>query len=146
MDKIMQRPHILVYNEVQRQWSSHRLKGFFQWLIELGEMKPAAIDIIRTEDYDKKYKMCTGKTLNRWIYDKKGFRFIPPNEEIGKKNVETCTFCIDKDQKRLLIVWTNILTSASSRKNIHYFHTGTLYELVIKDGIEDYDIIGCWIE
>ena len=86
MDEIMQRPHILVFNEVQRQWSSHRLKGFFQWLIELGEIKPVAIDIIQTEDYDKKYKMCTGKTLNRWRYDEKGFRFMPLNEEIEKVN------------------------------------------------------------
>lgn len=143
---IMQRPHILVCHEVQRQWSSHRLKGFWQWLIELGEIKPAVVDIIQTKDYDKKYKMCTGDTINRWRYDKNGFQSVPVDEHIKDKVIGICEFCIDSEKKRLLIVWANILGSASSRKKIQYFHTGTLYEMVMNNGIEDYDIISTWIE
>ena len=146
MDAQIKQPHILVCHEVQRQWFSHRYKSFWRWILELGEIKPDAIKVVQTSDYDKKHKMCTGDIINKWRFDEKGFRPVPANEYIEKKIVETCEFCIDSEQKRLLIVWANILGSASSRRKIQYFHTGTLYEMVVNNGIEDYDIIGGWIE
>lgn len=139
-------PHILVLNEVRMRWTNLHAKSFFQRLIELGEVKPDAIDIIQTDDYDRKCKICIGEKINRWIYDEKGCHCVPLDESIEDKIFETCTFCIDKEQKKLLVVWANILSSASSRKKIHYFHTGTHYELTIKNGIEDFEITSSWIE
>lgn len=146
MEAKIKQPHILVCHEVQRQWSSHQYKSFWRWILELGEIKPRAIEVIQTSEYDNKHRMCTGDPINRWRYDRKGFQYKPAEEHIEEKIVEVCSFCIDKEQKRVLIVWSNILGSASSRKKMHYFGTGTLYEVVMKDGIEDYEVIGGWIE
>jgi hypothetical protein len=128
------------------RWSNLQQKSVFRRLIEFGEIKPVAIDIIQTDGYDKKCKICIGEKINRWVYDRKGCHCVPLDENNEGKILETCTFCIDKEQKKLLVVWANILSSASSRRRIHYFQTGTLYELTIKNGVEDYDITSSWIE
>jgi len=142
----MQRPHEFVFNEVQRKWSYERSKGFFRRLIEFGAIKAVAIDIIETESIDERRAFCTGEILNTWRYDDTGLKLIPKNTEIDNYKVEHCEYCFDKEKKVLLIVWANILPSASSRKHIHYFHNGTLYEIVENDGVEEFKVDRVWME
>ena len=67
---MMQRPHLLVCHEVDRRWLRHRHKSFWRWILELGEIKPDAIKIIQTSDYNNEHRMCEGETVMKWRYDK----------------------------------------------------------------------------
>jgi hypothetical protein len=118
----MQKPHEFVLDQVQRKWSGERSKGFFTKLIELGEVKAIAIDILETENFDEEHMFCTGEILNRWRYDDTGLRYIPKNENVDQNIVEYCEY------------------------NIHYFSHGELYEIVESNGVEDFKVIGIFIE
>jgi len=146
MDEIMPHPHKLVLDRVRKKWASERSKGFFRKLLELGEIKPVAIEIVQTDSLDERTKLCTGETLNRWRYDDAGLQLLPLNADTSKQKLGYCYYCIDKEKKKLAIVWANILPIASRRKKIHYFHTGEVYEIIERDGVEDYKPISCWIE
>lgn len=138
--------HILILNEVQQRWWYFRTRSILQKLMELGEIKPKAIDIIQTENYDERTNLCKGRTLNKWRYDNKGLRLLSPEEYSDQLIAEHCTFCIDKEKKRLIIEWAKIFPSDSSRKKIHYVHSGVTYELFDNDGIADFNTIGCWMD
>jgi len=146
MDEFMKKPHEFVFDKVQRKWANKRSKGFWQKLLELGEIKPVAIEIVQTDSLDERTKLCTGETLNRWIYDNTGLQLLPPNADTSEQVLEYCYYCIDKDKNKLAIVWANIQTIASRRKKIHYFHTGSIYAITECNGVEDYELIGTWIE
>lgn len=147
MDDILKIPHKLVLDWVQKKWSSERNKGFWLKFFELGQIKPVAIEIIQTASWDERNHMCTGEKLNRWKYDDVGLQLLATNKaEEGKQKVNYCYYCVDKDKKRLGVVWENILPMASNRKKIHYFQTGEVYEIVENDGVEEYKPISCWME
>ena len=145
MDEMMQKPHKLVLDKVQKKWLSKRPKGFWSRLLELGEIKPVAIEIVQTASVDKGFKFCTGETLNRWRYNDAGLQLLPSNADTGEWKLEYCYYCIDKEKKKLAIVWANILSIAWRRK-IHYFHDGVVYEIIERNGVEEYKRISCWIE
>jgi hypothetical protein len=142
----MQKPHEFVLDQIRRKWSGERSKGFFTKLLELGEVKAVAIDILETESLDEKHMFCTGEILNRWRYDDSGLQYIPKNEDVDQNIVEYCSYCIKRKKKRLLIVWTDISTINSTKKDIHYFSHGEFYEIVEREGVEDFKVIGIWIE
>ena len=112
----------------------------------MGEIKAVAIDILEKENIDEKHMFCTGETLNRWRYDDTGLQYIPKNEDVDQNIVEYCAYCINRTKKRLLIEWTNISTMGSTKKDVHYFCNGTFYEIIENNGIEDFEVIGVWIE
>jgi hypothetical protein len=142
----MQKPHEFVLDQVRRKWSCERSKGFFQRLIELGEVKAVAIDILEKENFVDKKKFRKGKILNRWRYDDTGLQYIPENTDIDLHRMECCAYCLNREKKRLLIDWTNISAYKSTKKEIHYFRHGALYEIVESNGIEDFKVIGIWME
>ena len=142
----MQKPHEMVLKEVRSRWSCYRNKSFFQRIIEFGQIKIAAIDIVETATFDEKYKFFTGETLNKWRYDDTGLHFIPKNAELDSHRVEYCKYCIDKEKRRLAIGWANILPSASSGKKIYYFGSGVVYEIAEDNGIEEFKVIRVWME
>jgi len=146
MDEIIKRPHKIVLDAVSRNWSYKYYKGFWQKLFELGEIKPVGIEIVQTDTLDERTNLCTGKTLNRWRYDDKGLQVIPLNTDTAGQLLDHCSYCIDKDKRKLAIVWENIFPGKSSRKNIHYINRGEVYQIVECDGVQDFELISCWIE
>ena len=142
----MQKPHEFVLDQVQRKWSCKRSKGFFTKLLELGEIKAVAIDIMETEGFDEKHKLCTGEILNRWKYDDSGLQYIPKDSVLESKRVEYCKYCINKEQKKLMIVWIDISNIESRGKDIHYSRHGASFEIVESNGVEDFKVIGVWME
>ncbi len=65
-----------------------------------------------------------------------GLQYIPKDEDVDQNIVEYCSYCINRKKKRLLIEWSNISTIDSSKKDIHYFHHGALYEIVERNGVD----------
>jgi len=63
-----------------------------------------------------------------------------------EKKLEYCCYFVDKEKKRLVVVWTNILPMASTRKKIYYFHDGVVYKIDIDNGVENYELINTWME
>jgi len=112
MHTSVEKPHRLVLDEVQKRWSSERSKGFLRKLVEVGGIKPVAIEILETESLYSGFKYCTGKTLRRWRYDDAGLRLLPPTADTHEEKVEYVYYSIDKVRKRLGIVWANILSSS----------------------------------
>jgi hypothetical protein len=141
----MQKPHEFVFNQVQCKWACERSKGFFTKLIELGEIKAVAIDIIETERFDERRKLCTGEILNRWRYDDTGLRYIPKHTDIDSHKVEYCKYCINKEQKKLMVVWIDISKIESRGKDIHYSRHGASFEIVESNGVEDFKVISVWM-
>jgi len=146
MDTSVEKPHRLVLDEVQKRWSSERSKGLLRKLFEFGGIKPVGIEIVETERLYSGFKYCAGKTLRRWRYDDTGLRLLPPTADTHEEKVEYVYYSIDRVRQRLAIVWANILSSASQSKKIHYFHNGTVYEIIEAGGVEDYELISTWIE
>ena len=143
----MQKPHEFVLNKVQYKWSYESSKGFWGRLFAFGA-NPVAIDIIETESLDEEEKCCTGEILNKWRYDDKGLQILPEDMDMYQYQykVEKCWYCLDRENKRLVITWAYLRSYGSNRNNSHYFHDGFLFEIIEKDGIEKFKGIGCWIE
>ncbi len=142
----MQKPHEFVLDQVRRKWSYERSKGFFRRLIELGEVKAVAIDILETEYFEDRKEFRRGEILNRWRYDDSGLQYIPENTDIDGYKVECCAYCINREQRRFLIEWTSISKSDSRGKDIHYHSHGASFEIVESNGVEDFKMIGGWME
>ncbi len=143
----MQKPHEFVLNEVQCRWSYERSKGFFRRLLDFGA-NPIAIDIIETESLDEKEAICTGEILNKWRQEETGLRVLSEYADMSynQYKVEKCWYCIDREKKRVVITWANLLPGPSSRKGVHHFHNGTLYEIIENNGIEEFKAIGFCME
>ena len=145
MDEIMQMPHKLVLDEVQKRWSAIRPKCFLTRFIDIVVIKPAAIEIVQTTSDDEGFKFCTGETLNRWKYNDAGLQLLPPNADIGEWKLEYYYYCIDEKKKKLAISRAIILFIAWRRK-IHYFHNGKVYEIIERNGVKEYNLISSWME
>ena len=146
MDEIVKKPHKLVIDEVQKRWSSRYSKGVLSKLTNFIVIRPAAIEIVQTDHVDKGFKYCTGDTSNIWRYDDAGLQLLPPNADIGKQKVEYCYYCIDKEKKRIAILWTNMFSGALRGSKVQYFHDGSVYEINEKNGAEHYELISTWME
>ena len=142
----MIKPHKLVYDAVWRKWFDFRHRGFLKKLFQLGAVKPLGIEIIQTASLDEKTKMCTGEIINRWRYDGNGLKIVPLNSDAGEQKFDYCYYCIDKDKRKFAITWATIFPNQSTRKKTHYIHHGEIYEIVERDGIQDFELISCWME
>ncbi len=141
----MQKPHEFVLNEVQCRWSYKHPKGFFRRLLAFGTMA-VAIDIIEIESIDDEEKRCAGEILNRWKYDDAGLQIVPEKIDIYQYKVERYWYCFDREKKRLLVVRARFLPRVSLKKEVQYYHSGRLYEIVENDGIEEFKVIGFWMD
>ncbi|MDO8335745.1 MAG: hypothetical protein Q7T74_03115 [Candidatus Saccharibacteria bacterium] len=146
MDEILKKPHKLVLDRVQQRWSSRYSKSFLTKLTDFILIRPAAIEIVQTASDEKGFKFCTGETLNRWRYNDAGLQIPSPNTD-NKQKVEYCYYCIDQKKKKLAISWAKMFSGAlRGSKTINYFHDGTVYEIVERNGVEEYNLISCWME
>jgi len=147
MDEIVKIPHKLAFEEVQKKWSSISSTGVLLKLIDFIIIRPLAVEIVQTESIDDDgFKFCRGAILNRWRYNDSGLQLLPNKADEGEQKVEYCYYCIDKENKRLAILWANMFSGALRGSKIKYFRNGEVYEITEHDGVEDYNLISCWME
>jgi hypothetical protein len=149
MDEITKQPHKLVLDRVQKKWSSNHSKGVLAKFIEFIIIRPIAIEIVQTESIDDEgFKFCRGETLNRWRYNDSGLQLLPQNKaEEGEHKVDYCYYCLDKEKKKLAILWSSMFSGAFRGSKIKYpYHHGEVYEIIERNGVEDYNLISCWME
>jgi hypothetical protein len=143
----MQKPNKLVLDKVQKRWSYRRSKGVLTKLINFIIIKPVAIEIVQTASVDEGFKFCTGETLNRWRYNDSGLQLLSNNVGAEEKKLDYCYYCLDKEKKKLAIVWANMFSGALRGSRIkHPYHHGEVYEIIEHNGVEEYKRISCWME
>ena len=146
MDKTMPKPHEMVLLEVRRRWASERYKGIIRWLLELGQIKPLAIIIKQAESYNEESRSLSRNIINQWRYDNAGLHILSNDINVDNEQVDYCHYYIDNDKKRLVIDWSNIFPGNSSRKSLSYHHHGSVYRIIKTNGIDDFELISCWME
>lgn len=143
---MMHEPHEIVLKAIQKKWEYNRSKSFVTKLLELGEIKATATIILQTEYFDEIQRRCSGKILHRWKYDYSGLHNLSEDIDVSQQKVDYCCYCIDKEQKRIVVQWDTILPSASTRKHLHYFDYGAIYEIVRDKDVDVFKVIRTWIE
>lgn len=144
--KMSSLPHKIVLETIEKSWEYGRSKGLLTKILELGEIRGCADIIIEMEQYDEELRQPTGKILNKWRYDESGLKHLSVEEEFTGQQVDYCYYCVDKQKKILAIDWLTIYPGNSTRKKLEYTGRGVIFEIIEKDGEEDYEIIRTWME
>jgi hypothetical protein len=149
------RPPDFVLKDVEEQWRQYYPTGLLKPLLALLKRRPAAIDIIQYEDMNQKLHSCTGKVLNKWRFGACGLSTLTVGSSESKEDmsitsekIDVCTFCVDREAMKALIVWHHLLYDDTfiSRKPKR-FSQGTSYEIVFKpNGKEEFELSTVWIE
>ena len=139
-------PHKIVLETIEKSWEYKRSKRLLTKILEFGEIRAHADIIIEMEHYDEEHRRTTGRILNKWKYDKSGLQKIAVEEDYTGQQVDYCYYCFDRQKKLLVIDWFTIFPGNSTRKKLEYTGRGVTFEIIEKDGEEDYKIIRTWIE
>jgi len=144
--KMSSLPHKIVLETIEKNWEYECSKGILTKILELGEIRGRADIIIEMEHYDEEQRQPTGKILNKWKYDKFGLKQLSVDEDYTGQQVDYCFYCVDRQKKVLAIDWLTIFPGNSTRKKFEYIGRGVVFEIIEREGEEDYEIIRTWME
>ena len=139
-----------VFEQVDDRWKTWYPTNPLKKLIAYFRDKSSlcAINILKCEDIDLDEFKHKGSILNAWRYDKEGLQSIDysyeEHEFLGEDNgmlidyayEESCLYSIDKEEKRVKILWSYFFVKFISG-NLNLYKVATEYNLLFDENGKD---------